>query len=216
MLEAQKSGAYAKWSEAYLKGQFRLLGVRQPQRETVFKKWYQQECLKVWSKEALRDLVAALWREEYRDFKYIAVLLLKKRGKELGLEDLRWLQGLVMQEAWWDSVDSLVPIIGAVVLQSGQRAALDAWIVHENIWVRRCAILHQLHYKGATDEKRLLEYALKCAHEKEFFIKKAIGWAMRMYARVNPAFVQQVMHNPPFSALSVKEALKHVREKENS
>lgn len=88
---------------------------------------------------------------------------------------------------------------------------LDKWIADENIWLKRTAILHQLYYKQKTDQDKLFKYSLACAAEKDFFIRKAIGWALRNQFRVNPAAVKEFVkqNEDNLSNLSKKEALKH-------
>ena len=76
----------------------------------------------------------------------------------------------------------------------------------------RVALLHQLDWKEKTDEARLFEYCLRCADEQEFFIRMAIGWALRQYARTNPAAVRQFLetNRGKLSSLSFREAAKHL------
>ena len=89
---------------------------------------------------------------------------------------------------------------------------MDEWISHDNMWLRRVAILYQLMRKDDLDQDRLFRYCLSCAHEEEFFIRKAIGWALRDYARFNAKDVKEfVLKNKDIlSALSFKEAMKHI------
>ena len=89
---------------------------------------------------------------------------------------------------------------------------MNQWITNENLWLRRVAILHQLNLKTATDHQRLFQFCLSRAHEDEFFILKAIGWALRQYARTDPVAVKKFVedHRTELSNLSIKEALKHI------
>lgn len=89
---------------------------------------------------------------------------------------------------------------------------MDKWIEDDNIWLRRSAILHQLQFKEKTDSERLFRYCLSRAHDKEFFIMKAIGWALRQYARCNPEAVRHFVkeNEKRLSRLSIKEAMKHI------
>jgi len=87
---------------------------------------------------------------------------------------------------------------------------MDEWIDDENFWLQRTAILHQLRYKKQTDEKRLFAYCLKYAAQKEFFIRKAIGWALREYSKTNPAAVKRFVKGAPLSNFSKKEAMKWI------
>jgi 3-methyladenine DNA glycosylase AlkD len=89
---------------------------------------------------------------------------------------------------------------------------MDRWIDDENLWVARTAILHQLFYGDATDVDRLFGYCLRQASHPDFFIRKAIGWALRQYARTDPDRVRSFLVGPgaALSPLSVREASKHL------
>ena len=90
---------------------------------------------------------------------------------------------------------------------------MEEWIKHENMWLRRVAILHQLFYKDKTNQERLFQFCISCASEEEFFIRKAIGWALRQYGRTNPKDVKNFVekNKESLSNLSIREALKHIR-----
>jgi 3-methyladenine DNA glycosylase AlkD len=197
---------YAKKANAYLLNQFKLLGVYTPQRQLAIK-----DILKVqFSKEELVELVNVLYHKEYRDFKYVAISLIKKNIKLFNINDLVWLKSLILIEPWWETVDSFAPVVGEIV-KNNQRPMND-WINDESFWIRRAAIIHQLGWKLKTNKELLSQYALKQSSEKEFFIRKAIGWAFRDYARHNPNFVNNFMNDNKgiFSNLTYKEATKHL------
>jgi 3-methyladenine DNA glycosylase AlkD len=127
------------------------------------------------------------------------------------------LQDLLLRDAWWETVDGLsaaiAEVMHAAVLQTSNAAvAMDAWLKHSSHWVRRSAMLHQLGWRLDTDTTRLFGYAQQLADEKEFFIRKAIGWALRDYARWNPQAVTNfvVQHRANLSGLTVREAAKHL------
>ena len=166
---------------------------------------------------ALRALVEALWQLPEREFRYTAVDLLAKQHLRLDASALPRLLQLVQRDAWWDTVDGLAGVVGDILLQAKadqadiQRLA-DSWLTDPNLWVRRVAMLHQLGWREQTDANRLFRYALALSAEKEFFIRKAIGWALRDHARTQPetvrAFLAQQGHR--FSGLTVREAGKHL------
>ena len=89
---------------------------------------------------------------------------------------------------------------------------MDKALQSSNLWLRRVAILHQLGWREQTDSERLFEYALACAHEKEFFIRKVIGWALRDYARHDPKAVGAFLrlNRDKLSPLTLREAAKHL------
>ena len=93
---------------------------------------------------------------------------------------------------------------------------MDKWIDDENMWIRRTAILHQLNFKERTNGDRVFRYCEKRMHESEFFIRKAIGWALRQYSYVdgNAGFQFVKDNKSELSTLSKTEALKTLKRKE--
>jgi 3-methyladenine DNA glycosylase AlkD len=153
----------------------------------------------------------ALWVLPAREYQYVAVDWLRRQAGELTVDDLPALEGLVLSKSWWDTVDGLAVIIGALVLREPRlRLRMDQLIVAPQMWLRRVALLHQLASKAQTDRQRLFDYCLRCAPENEFFIRKAIGWALRQYARSDPTAVRQFLaaHRERLSGLSYREASK--------
>ncbi len=198
---------YSKKANAYLLNKFILLGIYTPQRKEIIKPFLLEKL----TREYLIELVNQLWNHKYRDFKYVAISFLKKNQNLLEEEDLIWIKSLALVDSWWDSIDSLAPIVGFII-KTKKLNTMDNWIQDKNFWIRRIAIIHQLGWKEDTNVERLAKYALSQAEEGEFFIRKAIGWAFRDYARNNPVFVWNFMqeNKTKFSKLSYKEATKHL------
>jgi 3-methyladenine DNA glycosylase AlkD len=139
--------------------------------------------------------------------------LLARYQSVLTFADLPWLLDLAQQKSWWDTVDCIVKVVGKIVRRSGAKGvrAMDRAVKHKDFWVRRIAMLHQLGWRGATDTERLFRYAEQLAFEKEFFIRKAIGWALRDYAWHDVRAVEKFLKSTsaPFSGLTVREARKN-------
>ena len=159
--------------------------------------------------------VATLWREPEREMQYVAVGLARRRRKLVGAGSLVQYERMIREGAWWDLVDEIaIHLVGVAGLAEPNiiRTAMDAWIEDPDMWIRRTAIIFQNRHKERTDEARLFRYCLARAHEKEFFIRKAIGWALRDYAKTSPeavrAFVEE--HRERLSGLSIREATKHL------
>ena len=199
---------------AYMRDQFAFLGIHAPPCRQALRTL---PGLKDWTAPALLALAEVLWVLPEREFQYAAVDLLAKYHRQLDLQSLPPLIALVQRKSWWDSVDALAGVVGDILLQSRKQGhdgqpTMDSCLVHSNLWVRRVAMLHQLGWKERTDESRLLRYALHLAGEPDFFIRKAIGWALRDYARTRPdvgrAFLAQ--HGQTFSGLTRREAGKHL------
>ena len=199
---------------AYLLNQFEFLGLQAPVRRQAVRGIGRVQ----W--QSAQDVLAAadmLWQKPQREFRYTAVDLLRKHSDLLGVRDLPKLRALLLRDAWWETVDGLSAVIADVlhqaVLQKPNAASvMDVWLIHPNFWVRRSAMLHQLGWRLDTDSTRLFVYAQQLADEQEFFIRKAIGWALRDYARWNPQAVTDflVQHRDSLSNLTVREAAKHL------
>ena len=204
----------AQAMKAYLLDQFEFLGLQAPVRRQAVKGMGQV----AW--QSADDLLVAaelLWQRPQREFRYTAVDLLRKHSAQLSVNNLPALQALLLREPWWETVDGLSAVIADVMhtaVQQKPNAAkvMDTWLKHPSHWVRRSAMLHQLGWRLDTDTTRLFGYAQQLAHEKEFFIRKAIGWALRDYARWHPQAVTDflVQHRAQLSSLTVREAAKHL------
>ena len=200
--------------KAYLLDQFEFLGLQAPVRRAAVKDLGNV----TW--QSVDDLLVAvelLWQKPQREYRYTAVDLLRKHSAMLCVSDLPALQALLLRDPWWETVDGLSAVIAevmhaAVRQQPSAAQAMDAWLKHPSFWVRRSGMLHQLGWRLDTDTTRLFGYAQQLAHEKEFFIRKAIGWALRDYARWNPQAVTEflVQHRARLSGLTVREAAKHL------
>jgi 3-methyladenine DNA glycosylase AlkD len=206
--------AKAEGMKAYLLNQFEFLGLPAPVRRQAVKDMGKVQ----W--QSADDLLAAaelLWQKHQREYRYTAVDLLRKHGAMLSVNELPALQALLLQDPWWETVDGLSAVIAdvmhaAVQQQPNAAVAMDVWLKHPSYWVRRSAMLHQLGWRLNTDTTRLFGYAQQLSDEKEFFIRKAIGWALRDYARWNPDAVTDfvVQHRHTLSGLTVREAAKHL------
>jgi 3-methyladenine DNA glycosylase AlkD len=199
--------AQAPGMAAYMKHQFRYLGIATPARRAAC-----AQLVRDFDGDPLAA-AKALWKREEREYQYVAADLLRRHAKRLDGSALPALEALVQTKSWWDSVDALAPTIGEIVYRDRTLVArMDELIEAENFWLRRIALLHQLGWGDETDQKRLFRYCLQCADEKEFFVRKAIGWALRQHARSAPdavrAFVDK--HRGKLSGLSAREATKHL------
>jgi 3-methyladenine DNA glycosylase AlkD len=195
---------------AYMKDHFPFLGIAAPVRQSSSKALFSS--LKAKQKPLDTTCVLALWDLPEREFQYTALEYLHMCHKQLEESHLPLLELLICQKSWWDTVDSLAPLVGMVVQRNPHLLeVMDSWATNQNFWLRRVAILHQLRFKQQTDQSRLFTYVKQNIQDKEFFIRKAIGWALREYAKVNPnAVLKFVEDHPELSGLSKREALKHL------
>lgn len=213
-LEAAAEPGRAAPMQAYMRDQFVFLGVAAPQRRLAVKALLAN--LRGVGADVLLEHAQLLWQQPQREYQHVALDMLALHRRQLGVEHLPALLGLARQRAWWDSVDGMAGIVGDVLQAELRRrgdghAHMDAALQHEDFWLRRIAMLHQLGWRADTDAGWLFDAALALAHEEEFFIRKAIGWALRDYARHAPAEVLAFAteHRLQLSPLSYREALKH-------
>lgn len=201
---------------AYMREQFDFLGVQTPARRAAL------AALGRVGFDAAGALRAAeqLWRLPAREYRYAAVDLLARHAPVLKPEHVPRLLRLAQREAWWDTVDGLAGVVGDVLLlarstQPDVQQLMDEALRHKSLWVRRIAMLHQLGWKLQTDTGRLYAYAEKLAPEQDFFIRKAIGWALRDYARWDPQGVERFVacHAGRLSSLSTREALRGLKKR---
>lgn len=197
---------------AYMKGHFQFLGVKSPVRKQVQKALV--KAAKAAGPDDLLDIAERCWSLAEREFQYVGSNLLHAGADRLRECDIGRVRLLIETKSWWDTVDALAAhTVGPMVLAHPSLAeTMDEWIDDKNIWIARTAILHQLNYKERTDEGRLFAYAEARAHDTEFFIRKALGWALRNYARVAPDAVRRFVdsHAEELSGLTKREATKHL------
>ena len=212
-LAALADPARAVAMRAYLRGQFPFLGIPTPARRAALK-----PLLKVdFDQKRLLTVADVLWRLPEREYRYAAIDLLAHNVGRLDLSAVAPLLALAQREPWWETVDGLAGIVGDVVGAARRndpdaQAAMDAALRHDCLWVRRIAMIHQLGWRLETDTTRLFAYAEKLAPESDFFIRKAIGWALRDYARWNPQAVRDfvAVMGGRLSPLSAREATRRI------
>lgn len=195
---------------AYLKNKFIHFGLKTPARREITKPVAVE--LKKHSIDEILKLVKLCYNQPEREFHHLGIDIMGRYCKKLPKGSLTFIRKLIQTHSWWDTVDMLAAkVLGAYLMNfPEERIEMDNWIEDEDFWVRRSAILFQLKYKEHLDEERLFRYCKQTMHEKEFFIRKAIGWTLREYAKTHKAEVEQfVLENESeLSGLSKREALR--------
>ncbi len=204
--------------EAYLRNNFSMYGIKAPLRKQLLQqkiKEYESQL----SDENIRSIVNNLYKKPQRELHYSAIelvdLFLKKKYK---IDDILFIKNLIITNSWWDSVDFIAKhILGNYLLQFPDevKKVIAEFSASENIWFNRSAILFQLGYKNKTDDMLLFDLCQKHKLSSEFFIQKAIGWALREYSKINPNEVISFVTTAGLKPLSQKEALKWVHKKTN-
>ncbi|MBM3451780.1 MAG: DNA alkylation repair protein [Bacteroidetes bacterium] len=212
--EKYQNDAEAGSMSRYMKNRFVFYGIKKPTRAPLQKSWF-STIPKNFSPENKRELVFELWQREQREFHYVAMdYIVKWKDTELTIEDLSFLEFLLTNHSWWDSVDNLASnFLGRYLrLFPNQRdTVINSWRKSDNMWLRRSCLIFQLRYKSATNFTMLKGLILELKNEKEFFIQKAIGWSLREYAKTNPESVRAFVEKSGLQGLAKREALKHFR-----
>lgn len=197
--------------EAYMKGKFKMYGIKTPLRKDILKPFYNE--VKVLSKSNLLSLVNELWDAEQRDYQYTAMEFLQRNKKKFDINDIPFFERLLVDKSWWDSIDMLASHMVGHVFKMDTRIRdrwLEKWMTSNNMWLQRTCLIFQLKYAKETDLDLLKSLILELKPINEFFIQKAIGWSLRQAARFYPddvvAFVEE---NHDLSNLAKREALKH-------
>jgi 3-methyladenine DNA glycosylase AlkD len=197
----------------YMKTDMPFYGIQKPERLAVyrqFKKRFRPE-----SASQYKQSVLALWKLPHREEKYAAIAFATAFKEFTNHQSLSLYERMIREGAWWDFVDAIaIDLVGQALLvdRAELSPVMTKWAADQDMWIRRAAIISQNHHKGATDQTQLFALCLKVSHEKEFFIRKAIGWALREYSYTAPDAVKKFLlkHKQRLSPLSFKEGAKQL------
>lgn len=196
----------------YMRDQFEYLGIKSPQVTNLQREFINTQGLP--PLEKLGVIARDLWSLPEREYQYLAMNLIGKFEKKVGGEFITTLEYLITTKSWWDTVDALASHpVGSMFKRfpDVKRKYLKKWRGSENLWLRRTTLLFQLGYKTETDFELLCELIRENLGSEEFFINKAIGWALRQYAHTNPVPVRKfVKVTKELHPLSRREALKNI------
>ena len=199
--------------QAYMKTDMPFYGVQKPARVEILRELVER--FPVPDRESYQALVLGLWDLPNREEKYLALGVARHFREHVTPLSLPLYRSLIVEGAWWDFVDEIATkLIRSLVVEHPAQTwpVVDLWIDDEDMWLRRSTILCQIGAKKDTDTPRLFGFCERRAFEEEFFIRKAIGWALREHAKTDPeavaAFV--VANRERLSTLSYREATKHI------
>ena len=209
-LEENRNELLAESMSKYMQDKFSFLGVRGATRTEIYKKYF-PEARK--TKTIDWNFVESCWNIEEREFQYVVVYYLKAMQKFLKREDISRLKYLIVTKSWWDTVDLLAKVIGSLIIRiKGYDQIMLEWSKDSNIWLRRVAILYQLSLKDKVDKQVLDEILVNNLGDSQFFINKAVGWALRDYSKYNPEWVREFIkkNKENMANLSIREASKYI------
>lgn len=209
--KANADAMIAAGAKAYLLNQFEFFGIKTPLRRKLCKEFYAKHPVK--DHEEMKTIVKESFGQPQRELHYFAIELVGHQKKLWCKKTLPLIEWMITHKSWWDSVDSTnTHIISKffILFPEYIPTYTSKWNLSSNKWLQRMSILFQLTYKKNTNTKLLSTYIEHCIHEQDFFIRKAIGWALRAYTYQDVKWVKAfVKAHPTLSPLSKREALKH-------
>ena len=206
--------AKAPEMQRYMKSEMPFRGVQKPARTEIARAVFAAHPLDGF--EAWRDTVQTLWREAtYREERYLALALAGDRRyrEHRTMAALPLYEELIVTGAWWDFVDEVSAVLlGELLARDGAALApvLRRWAADDDMWRRRAAIVSQVRRKAATDLQLLYDCIEPNRADREFFIRKGIGWALRAYAWVDPDEIERYCATHELMPLSRREALRNI------
>jgi 3-methyladenine DNA glycosylase AlkD len=199
----------------YLRDQFSFFGIKSPQRRKILKTF-----LKKYGNPAIEDMpqvARELWTLPEREQQYNALDILIRQQKKLEPDFLPTLEWLITTKSWWDTVDGLATNVSGTLFANFPETgstAVQQWRSVDNIWLRRTTLLHQLKYKDKTNVPLLFSLIEENLNDNEFFIQKAIGWALREYSKTDEIAVRDFVSDTDLSPLAHREALKWLNKRQ--
>jgi len=211
IFEANADATIAKGAKAYMLNQFEFYGIKTPLRRKLSKAFYISH--PIINHNELSTLIKECFEEPKRELHYFAIELLGYHKKLWSKKTLPLIEWMITHYSWWETVDSTnTHVISKFFLQFPEYIEIYTykWNRSNNKWLKRMSILFQLTYRNKTNTALLTGYIEHCITEEDFFIRKAIGWALRAYAYTDAKWVVNfVKTHPQLSNLSKREALKH-------
>lgn len=200
----------AKQMEKYLRNKFKFYGLKSPERRKSYR-----DLIKAEKKNKKIDwkLLDQAWSDSHREAQYFVCDYLISLEKYLTFEDIDQIFNYIKSKQWWDTIDSLIKPIGKIGLRDERVNDLMLIRSKDNdFWVRRVAIEHQLLRKDKMNIELLEKILENNLNSSEFFINKAIGWALRDYSKTNPEWVREFIENhvSDMAPLSIKEGSKYL------
>jgi 3-methyladenine DNA glycosylase AlkD len=213
-MKAAANPEKAAGMRAYMKSTMPYYGIKMPEVRTISRQVFDGSPMTC---TEWRETILELWRgARHREERYAALFLLgMKAHRECVQPDLMpVLEELIVTGAWWDYVDQVAGVVGDLLRRYPKtiRPLMRRWSTDSNLWKRRVSIICQLAFKRETDLDLLYANIEPNLGDREFFIRKAIGWALRQYAWTDPQEVVRYVraHDSRLSGLSRREALKNL------
>lgn len=197
--------------KAYMKNKFEYLGIKTPERRELSKPFLTKTSLP--AVDDLWPIIKELWEQPEREYQYFAQGLFAKYLHYVKKDWIDLYESLIIHKSWWDTVDFVAgTLVGDYFMKFPDSipSVTKKWMQSGNIWLQRSCILFQLKYKKDTDTALLTSFIKPLSDSKEFFIAKAIGWALREYSKTNPDWVLEFVEKNSLQPLSKREAIRRI------
>ena len=201
----------AKDAETYMKNQFTYFGIYTNERRKISNDYIKQ--IGKLANEELSKIVKELYKMPNREFQYVAIELIAFHKKQWTENSIVLMEFCLVNKSWWDTVDNIASLMLGdyfKLFPHQIKPITSKWNNSKNFWLQRSSIMFQKTYKKNTDVELLSKYILNCSQSKEFFLQKAIGWALREYGKTNPNWVINFVANTKLAPLSKRESLKKI------
>lgn len=211
IFEQHANAEKAVGAKAYMLNQFEFYGLVTANRRKLAKEYMKANTLT--SQKELEIIVQACFNLPQREYQYFAVELLSFHKKIWQPSIIKTIEYCLVNKSWWDTVDHIASECLTYYFQTFPQQIIPVtskWNANKNIWLQRSSIMFQKAFKQKTDTDLLGKYIVNCAASKEFFVQKAIGWALREYGKINPKWVIQFVAQHSLPALSKREALRRI------
>ncbi len=211
VFEANRNAYQAPRMAAYMKNLFPYYGLQKPVRAALQKDFITLS--KSFAIDEIHQVTLQLWAIPEREMQYLAMDMLYANKRKWNDDTLSLFEQLITSKSWWDTVDLLASkMLGAYIKKdyANYQKRVYAYMQSKDMWLNRTAIIHQLTYRREIKLEILEAAILNVIHQKEFFLQKAIGWALRQHAKVDVDYVQAFVNtHAVMSNLAKREALKH-------
>ena len=210
IFEAREDRENAAAMSRYMRNLFDFYGLPASARKEAYHEFIKAEKK---SKKIDWEFLDICYEDKHREFQYLVNDYLLAAKRYISFEDIPKIKNYITTKPWWDTIDFLCKVIGDIGLRDPRvKELMIDWSKDDNIWLKRTAIEHQLGLKEKTDAALLEQVIVNCLGSDEFFVNKAIGWALRDYSKTNPEFVKEFIHRhkDELDRLSIREAGKYI------
>ncbi|MBT8257065.1 MAG: DNA alkylation repair protein [Bacteroidia bacterium] len=198
--------------KAYMKNHFEFFGIKAALRRQLFAAAIANNKEEIHAN--CRDLVKKMYGIPFREIHLCAMELFHRiHKKSFAEEDIELIEFLITNNSWWDTVDFIAKYLLGLYLKQfpdNKESVIEKFSGSDDMWLNRSTLLFQLGYKSETDSGILFELSRKFSDSNEFFIKKAIGWALREYAKTKPEAVLDFVNSTQLKPLSKREAIRNI------